>query len=49
MDLLTEAETVFAPPPQKAKAEKVRNAPAAMSKPKTQPKKQKTAKKQVAA
>jgi pimeloyl-ACP methyl ester carboxylesterase len=49
LDFLTEAEAVFAPPQKKAKAKKTRNTPVAMLKPTTQPKKQKTARKQIAA
>ncbi len=48
-DFLTEAAAVFAPPQKKAKAKKTRNTPVAMPKPTTQPKKPKTAKKQIAA
>ena len=47
-DFLTEAEAVFAPQQKKAKTQKAKNAPVAISSPKAQPKK-KTAKKQIAA
>ena len=49
LDFLTEAEAVFAPPQKKAQAKKIRNTPVAMPKPTAQLKKQKTAKKQIAA
>ncbi len=47
-DFLSEADAVFAPA-RKDKAKKTKNAPVALSKPKTQTKKPKTAKKQIAA
>ena len=49
LDFLTEAEAVFAPPQKKAQAKKIRNTPVAMPKPTAQLKKQKTARKQIAA
>jgi ParB family chromosome partitioning protein len=49
LDFLTEAEAVFAPPQKKAKTTKTKDTSVAMSTPKPQPKKQKTAKKQIAA
>ncbi|WP_263385101.1 hypothetical protein [Granulicella arctica] len=48
-DFLTEAEAVFAPPQKKAKAKRTRNTPVEMPKSTTLTKKQKTAKKQIAA
>jgi ParB family chromosome partitioning protein len=48
IDLLSEAEAVFAPTRKKAKVQKASKTPVAMLKPKAQPKK-KTAKKQIAA
>ena len=47
-DFLAEADAVFTAPQEEAKAQKSKNAPVAMPKPKTQPKK-KVAKKQIAA
>ena len=48
-DFLTEAEAVFTPQQKKAMPQKTSKTPVALPKPKTKAKKQKTAKKQIAA